>query len=45
MQWQTLSLEWQQQLAIVSLNRPDKLNAINYTMFSELKAPTLPGKR
>ncbi|MFP9133788.1 crotonase/enoyl-CoA hydratase family protein [Shewanella algae] len=38
MQWQTLSLEWQQQLAIVSLNRPDKLNAINYTMFSELKA-------
>ncbi|QSX29575.1 crotonase/enoyl-CoA hydratase family protein [Shewanella cyperi] len=36
MDWHTLSVERRGPLALVSLNRPEKLNAVNFQMFQEL---------
>ena len=37
MTYQTLTLEVNKKIAIVTINRPDKLNALNSTVISELK--------
>ena len=37
---ETLNYSHENQVATVSLNRPDKLNAMNYTMLMELNSVT-----